>query len=118
MKLHYHLMIRVLIPLIIGLLACAIVSIVPFYTQIPTWSNNDKQFMKVTTETMTNTRTINIVNILNKIFGQVINDMNTFYNYTESALTNELPVNKYYSTYVAQTSIDSRISPNDFYGFS
>lgn len=112
-----HILLRLLLPLIIGVLCITLISLIPICVQTGLLFNTVNTQMSNITKNSISKRIKNAANYISTIFDQVNNDIMVVHDYSNSILNNELPVSNYYKTYYGVTSIDSRIPNSDKDGF-
>lgn len=110
-----HILTRLFIPIIIGMMAITLVSIIPICIQNNDLSNVINIQMSAINKIGIDSKMNNMVLQLTGLFNQINNDITLLHNYSILCLGNSIPVKQYYETY---NGINSKFPPIDKDGYS
>lgn len=117
LSLSCHIIIRLFIPLLIGMILIILISLVPLGVQTNILFNITKKQMSSINQEAINRRINNTADYILTIFKQIDTDVNVLHDYSYSMINNELPINNYYKSFYGISSIDNLIPTYDTDGY-
>lgn len=113
-----HILLRLFVPLIIGVVIISLITILPISIQTSALFETINEQMSNISKASTVRRVSNGGNIIVTLLEKVNNDINTYHDYTLMALGNTLPINNYYKTFYGVSTIDTTVPNKDKDGYS
>lgn len=114
MKLVTVLILAILSPLVISVILSALVTTLPFSTNLPSWVSETQTYVKNGTSILYQNKMNTIVKYLDVSFSQVTNGINLLHS---CALNKSIGINNtWLRTYSGVSTIDSKLPPKDYNG--